>query len=189
GGGDPRRRRLLPGARPLRLALRRHGGSDEPAAPGDHGAHRPRARAHDRDVLRLRADLPPQAPVRGSGRDLLIDTEPLVEVEGVSHHFGTGALRKQILFDIALAVAPGEIVILTGPSGSGKTTLLTLIGGLRSCRAGRLRVLGHELRDAPESVLVRVRRQIGYIFQLHNLLDALTASQNVQMSLRGERGL
>jgi putative ABC transport system ATP-binding protein len=118
-----------------------------------------------------------------------MDAEPLVQVEGVSHHFGTGALRKQILFDITLDVAPGEIVILTGPSGSGKTTLLTLVGGLRSCLAGRLRVLGHELRDAPESVLVRVRRQIGYIFQLHNLLDALTAAQNVQMSLRGERGL
>ena len=111
--------------------------------------------------------------------------EPLVAVEHVDHHFGTGALRKQILFDVSLEVQPGEIVILTGPSGSGKTTLLTLIGGLRSPQAGSLLVLGQELRGASGSTLVAVRRQVGYIFQQHNLLDALTASENVQMSLRG----
>src|SRR6058998_2385602 len=103
---------------------------------------------------------------------------PVIALSGVDYFYGAGALRRQILFDLELTVQPGEIVILTGPSGSGKTTLLTLVGGLRSCREGRLRVLGHELRDAPESVLVRVRRQIGYIFQLHNLIDALTAAQN-----------
>ena len=115
--------------------------------------------------------------------------EPLVAVEHVSHWFGSGALRKIILDDVSLAVEPGEIVILTGPSGSGKTTLLTLIGGLRSMQEGSLRVLGQELRGASEAGLVRVRRQIGYIFQLHNLLDALTVSQNVQMSLHGDHGL
>jgi putative ABC transport system ATP-binding protein len=118
-----------------------------------------------------------------------MDTEPLVVLGHVDHHFGTGALRKQILFDVSLAVPPGEIVILTGPSGSGKTTLLTLIGALRAAQEGSVRVLGQELRGASEAALVQVRRQIGYIFQLHNLLDSLTVSQNVQMSLRGETGL
>ena len=111
--------------------------------------------------------------------------EPLVVVDRVSHHFGSGALRKQILYDVSVVVDPGEIVILTGPSGSGKTTLLTLIGALRLAQSGSVRVLGHELRGASEAQLVRVRRQIGYIFQLHNLLDALTARQNVEMALRG----
>ena len=110
-------------------------------------------------------------------------------LEHVDHHFGTGALRKQILYDVSLAVEPGEIVILTGPSGSGKTTLLTLIGALRAAQQGSVRVLGRELRGASEATLVAVRRQIGYIFQLNNLLDSLTVSQNVQMSLRGEGGL
>ncbi len=115
--------------------------------------------------------------------------EPLVVLEHVDHHFGTGGLRRQILFDVSLAVQPGEIVILTGPSGSGKTTLLTLIGALRTAQQGSVRVLGQELRGATEGALVQVRQQIGYIFQLHNLLDSLTVEQNVQMSLRGERGL
>jgi len=115
--------------------------------------------------------------------------EPLVAVRGVHHHFGTGALRKKILDDITLDVAPGEIMIVTGPSGSGKTTLLTLIGALRSTQEGSLRVLGHELRDASEAILVTIRRQIGYIFQLHNLLDALTARQNVLLGLQRSTGL
>jgi putative ABC transport system ATP-binding protein len=112
-----------------------------------------------------------------------MSAEPLVVVERLNHYFGSGALRKQILFDISIEVQPGEIVILTGPSGSGKTTLLTLIGALRAAQEGSLRVLGEELRGASEAGLVRVRRQIGYIFQLHNLIDALTVSQNVQMAL------
>lgn len=111
-----------------------------------------------------------------------MDAAP-VRLEKLNHHFGSGALRKQILFDLDAEIRAGEIVILTGPSGSGKTTALTLIGALRSAQEGSLRVLGEELRGARRDTLVRVRKQVGYIFQHHNLLDALTASQNVQMSL------
>jgi putative ABC transport system ATP-binding protein len=107
----------------------------------------------------------------------------------VNHYFGSGTLRKQILHDVSLRVDPGEIVLLTGPSGSGKTTLLTLIGALRSTQEGSVRILGQELRGASEALLVSVRCSIGYIFQLHNLLDALTARENVRMALRGEVGL
>jgi putative ABC transport system ATP-binding protein len=82
-----------------------------------------------------------------------------------------------------LTIKAGEIVIMTGPSGSGKTTLLTLIGGLRSVQVGSLKFNGQELLGASKEDLVQVRRQIGYIFQAHNLLDFLTAMQNVQMSL------
>ncbi|MCY7320682.1 MAG: ATP-binding cassette domain-containing protein, partial [Phormidesmis sp. CAN_BIN36] len=80
-------------------------------------------------------------------------------------------------------VEPGEVVIMTGPSGSGKTTLLTLIGALRSTQEGNLKVLGQELRGGSESKLVELRRNIGYIFQAHNLLNSLRAWQNVQMSI------
>jgi len=113
---------------------------------------------------------------------------PLVSISEVSHAYGSGTLRKQVLFDITAEVWPGEIVIVTGPSGSGKTTMLTLIGALRRVQEGSLCVLGTELRGASAGVHVTVRQQIGYIFQSHNLLDALTACQNVQMSL-GPRGL
>src|SRR5262249_2020163 len=111
------------------------------------------------------------------------------EIEGLDHHFGAGTLRKQILYEVSLAVQPGEIVILTGPSGSGKTTLLTLIGALRTVQHGTLRVLGVELRGAGAAVLGGARRQIGYMFQLHNLLDALTVRDNVIMGLAGAERL
>ncbi len=107
----------------------------------------------------------------------------IIEAEGLSHFYGRGALRKQILFEISLSIDTGEIVIMTGPSGSGKTTLLTLMGALRSAQEGSLRVLGHELRNASPASLLTVRRSIGYIFQAHNLIDSLTALENVEMSL------
>jgi putative ABC transport system ATP-binding protein len=110
--------------------------------------------------------------------------EPVITIRHLNHAFGKGTLRKPILFDVNLDIDPGEIVILTGPSGSGKTTLLTLIGGLRAIQQGSLKVLGHQLYGASKGELVKVRSQIGFIFQTHNLLECLTARQNVRMSLR-----
>jgi putative ABC transport system ATP-binding protein len=115
--------------------------------------------------------------------------EPVVKAEGVNHYFGEGSLRKQVLFDINFVLQPGEIVLLTGPSGSGKTTLLTLLGALRSVQEGSLRVLGQELRGAKPNTLIQIRRQVGYIFQAHNLLRSLTAAQNVRMALELHNGL
>jgi len=108
---------------------------------------------------------------------------PVIVADMVSHWYGSGELRKQVLYDISLEVAPGEIVILTGPSGSGKTTLLTLLGGLRSGQAGSLRLLGQELRGSRPRDRVALRRRIGYIFQGHNLLASLSARQNVEMAV------
>jgi len=107
-----------------------------------------------------------------------------ISVQGLCHSFGKGALRKQILFDITTEIPQGEIVIVTGPSGSGKTTMLTLVGALRSAQEGSVRVLGQELRGAKPRVLEKVRKQIGFIFQQHNLLGALTAIQNVELGAR-----
>jgi putative ABC transport system ATP-binding protein len=107
----------------------------------------------------------------------------VIAIQNLNHYFGQGQLRKQVLFNINLEIAAGEIVIMTGPSGSGKTTLLTLIGGLRSTQEGSLRLLGQELQGAYSGQLVQARRNIGYIFQAHNLHRSLTALQNVQMGL------
>ncbi|MFO1000702.1 MAG: DevA family ABC transporter ATP-binding protein [Planctomycetaceae bacterium] len=106
---------------------------------------------------------------------------PVISARHVNFAFGEGDLQKQILFDINMEVATGEIVLLTGPSGSGKTTLLTLIGALRKVRDGELDVLNHRLHQASMEELVEVRREIGFIFQQHNLLPFLTARQNVQL--------
>jgi putative ABC transport system ATP-binding protein len=106
----------------------------------------------------------------------------VVSIKGLNHYFGKGSLRKQVLQDITLDIGQGELIIMTGPSGSGKTTLLTLMGGLRSPQEGSLKVLGSELRGAGKGKVTKLRRNIGYIFQAHNLLKSLTAQQNVEMS-------
>ena len=113
---------------------------------------------------------------------------PVLRVRGVSHHFGAGDTRTQVLFDNTLEVMPGELVIMSGPSGSGKTTLLTLIGGLRTLQEGEIEVWDADrgdyrtLRGVSEAELVNVRRLIGFIFQRHNLFDSLTAMQNIRMA-------
>ena len=109
--------------------------------------------------------------------------KPAIAVEQLDHFFGKGELRKQVLFEINLSIASGEIVILTGPSGSGKTTLLSLMGGLRSPQCGSLRILDTELVGASKTVAVESRRSCGYIFQAHNLHSSLTAIENVMMGL------
>ncbi|MBD2497602.1 DevA family ABC transporter ATP-binding protein [Nostoc sp. FACHB-280] len=109
--------------------------------------------------------------------------EPVIAIKNLNHYYGKGSLKRQILFDINLEIYPGEIVIMTGPSGSGKTTLLSLIGGLRSVQEGSLKFLGVELFGSSQTQLVQIRRNIGYIFQAHNLLGFLSARQNVQMAV------
>jgi putative ABC transport system ATP-binding protein len=108
----------------------------------------------------------------------------LVELRGVSHSVGRGELRRPILRSVDATIGAGEIVIVTGPSGSGKTTLLTLVGALRSAQEGSLRVFGEELLGSPTPILERVRRQVGFVFQSHNLMDALSALENVELGLR-----
>lgn len=108
--------------------------------------------------------------------------EPIV-VEGLNHWFGSGEARIQALFDINLKVKPGNLTILMGPSGSGKTTLLTLIGCLREVQDGQVKLLGQELQGASDRQFSNLRRQLGFIFQAHNLHESLTASQNVRMGL------
>ncbi len=110
-------------------------------------------------------------------------TPPAVRIRNLNYYFGRGDLRKQVLFDINLDLPRGQIVIMTGPSGSGKTTLLTLIGALRSLSTGSLQVLGQEIVGLGNRRLVAVRRNIGFIFQAHNLFGSLTASQNVEMAV------
>ena len=105
-----------------------------------------------------------------------------VSVSGLNHYYGEGDARKQVLFENELHIRSGEIVIMTGPSGSGKTTLLTLIGTLRSVQEGSLKVLHNELNGMSQDKIVELRKELGFIFQAHNLFESLTAFQNVKMA-------
>jgi putative ABC transport system ATP-binding protein len=110
---------------------------------------------------------------------------PVISIRGLEHAFGTLSSRRVVLRTVTLDVAPGEVVVLTGASGSGKTTLLTLCGGLRSVQHGEVQIMGRPLSRLNREAQRELRSQIGFIFQAHNLIDALTAGQNVLMSLLG----
>ena len=109
------------------------------------------------------------------------DVVSTVKIENLSHWYGRGSMRRQVLQSVDLQIAAGEVVLLTGPSGCGKTTLLTLIGALRQVQQGDVRVFGQQLQGAGRGQRQLLRRRIGMIFQGHNLLRCLTAEQNVQM--------
>jgi putative ABC transport system ATP-binding protein len=111
-----------------------------------------------------------------------VTPEPAVRVHGLNHYYGEGEARNQVLFGNSIEIPAGQLVVMTGPSGAGKTTLLTLIGALRSAQEGRIDVLGRDLSQLGGSDLVEVRRDIGFIFQMHNLFDALSAYENVKMA-------
>jgi putative ABC transport system ATP-binding protein len=107
----------------------------------------------------------------------------VVRIDHLDHFFGENEARNQVLFDICMDVEPGHLIVMTGPSGSGKTTLLTLIGALRSVQSGRLEVLGRNLAGLSGRDLVAARHNIGFIFQNHNLFQALTAFENVKIAM------
>lgn len=108
---------------------------------------------------------------------------PIVAAKGISYAFDTGSARKRVLNDIDFRLDRGEFVILTGPSGAGKTTLMTLIGALRSLQSGSLRVLDAELAGLSAAGQREIRRKVGFIFQDHNLFDALTAFQTLSLAM------
>ena len=108
--------------------------------------------------------------------------ELAIHAEGLSYWFGEGETRTQVLFEDSIEIGRGEVVIMTGPSGSGKTTLLTLIGALRRVQKGRLIVMERDLSSLDERAAVELRKDIGFIFQSHNLFSSLSALENVRMA-------
>ena len=122
---------------------------------------------------------------------MALDTDhPLVEVQDVSKHFGSGLTRVDALVEVTMSVFAGEVVGLLGPSGSGKTTLLNVIGCVFEPNEGRIELDGETVYDGRwlRRDLRRLRlEKIGFIFQVHNLLPFLTSTENVMevMELAG----
>jgi len=108
----------------------------------------------------------------------------IVEARGVVKHYARGKNQVAVLRGVDLEVEEGEFVALMGPSGSGKSTLLNLIGGLDTPSEGTLKVAKEELSRASQSKLGRWRSQnIGFIFQMYNLIPVLNAWRNVELPL------
>ncbi len=114
-----------------------------------------------------------------------METAPLVELTGVSKHFGSGQTRVDALREVDLRLMPGSVVGLLGPSGSGKSTLLNIIACILEPSGGFMRIDDQPVYDGRwlQHDLRRLRREkIGVIFQFHNLLPFLDATENVAVA-------
>ena len=108
---------------------------------------------------------------------------------GLSHAYGTGAARTEVLKDFDLALAPGAFEALMGPSGSGKSTFLHLAAGLLTPSAGRIEIGGTDVTAMSDSAAAKFRRRhVGVVFQSFNLLDALTVAENIVLPVRLDHG-
>jgi len=112
------------------------------------------------------------------------DLTPLVRVREVHKHFTRGSERIDVLLGVNLDVPKGDFLALMGPSGSGKTTLLNLMGGLDAPTGGAVEVGNVSIGNLSGSALSHWRAQnVGFVFQLYNLLPVLTAERNVELPL------
>jgi putative ABC transport system ATP-binding protein len=113
-----------------------------------------------------------------------VSSESIVRAVDVHKSFSRGSERIEVLQGVNLEIASGEFLALMGPSGSGKTTLLNLIGGLDTPTSGSVEVGGVNIGRLSGAALARWRSQnIGFVFQLYNLLPVLTAERNVELPL------
>ena len=108
----------------------------------------------------------------------------LIELQGVTKTFASGAETVTPVNDLNFTVAQGEFVCLMGPSGSGKTTLLHMLAGIDRPTSGTVIVSGEEVSTMSSSQLAKWRtRAVGYVFQQYNLIPVLTAYENVEVPL------
>ncbi|HXO71626.1 MAG TPA: ABC transporter ATP-binding protein [Bradyrhizobium sp.] len=109
---------------------------------------------------------------------------PLIRILGLRKGFTKGKETIKVFDGLDLSISAGDFAAVMGPSGSGKTTLLNLLGGIDRPDAGEIEVAGHRIETLSEGDLARWRAaNIGFIFQFYNLMQMLTAAQNVELPL------
>ena len=107
---------------------------------------------------------------------------------GVAKTYGAGDTLVTAVDDVDLRIGQGEFLVIAGPSGSGKTTLLQLLGALDRPTRGEVVFEGEDINRKGDSDLARLRREtLGFIFQQFNLIQTLTAAQNVEVALAPRR--
>lgn len=117
--------------------------------------------------------------------------ETILELKNVTKIFGKGRLAVRAVESASLAVKKGEVVLLMGPSGSGKTTLLSMAGLLLRPTSGEILIKRKEVSALEDKKLSQIRlKSLGFIFQAFNLLQALSALENVEfvLNLAGQKG-
>jgi len=112
------------------------------------------------------------------------DRDLAVRCRGLTKTYGSGDASVTALRGVDLDIRRGELLMVVGPSGCGKTTLISVIAAVLSQDAGQCHVLGHDLKNMDPQERTRFRGAcIGYVFQMFNLLPALTALENVSVPL------
>jgi len=111
-------------------------------------------------------------------------SELMVQVRSVSKVYRRGKQTIEVLHGLTLDIPKGDFVALMGPSGSGKTTLLNLVGGLDQPSAGEIHVGGRRIDNLSSGQLAQWRaHNVGFVFQLYNLMPVLSAERNVELPL------
>jgi putative ABC transport system ATP-binding protein len=108
----------------------------------------------------------------------------LIEIRGVTKKYKRDSLEVPVLDGVTMDVDEGQFLALMGPSGSGKSTLLNLLAGIDQPTSGSIKIAGAEIAGMSERQLASWRaRNVGFIFQLYNLIPVLTAFENVELPL------
>ena len=106
-----------------------------------------------------------------------------VEFQNVGKIYRSGEVQVEALRDVNFQVERGELCVIVGPSGAGKTTLLNILGGMDSRTSGKILLDGEDISAYGKHRLVTYRRQdVGFVFQFYNLVQNLTALENVELA-------
>ena len=106
-----------------------------------------------------------------------------ISLEHVVKRYQMGEVTITAVDDISFDIEKGEFVIVVGPSGAGKTTVLNILGGMDSCTEGTITVDGQEISGyGPRQLTTYRRYDIGFVFQFYNLVQNLTALENVELA-------
>lgn len=109
--------------------------------------------------------------------------EVLLSLKSISKTYDMGEVKVEALRETSLDIYKGELIVILGPSGSGKSTLLNIVGGMDRPTEGRVFYRGRDITEFDDKELTLYRRwEVGFIFQLYNLMSSLTARENVELA-------
>lgn len=106
-----------------------------------------------------------------------------IDFENVSKVYKTGEVETWAVSDVSFGIDKGEFCVVVGPSGAGKTTILNMLGGMDACTGGHILIDGQEISSYTARQLTTYRRKdVGFVFQFYNLVQNLTARENVELT-------